>query len=96
MAESDYYGDSDAAPSAAPQAEEKPKASESKTALIDSSICPGMEPGDEMVVHIEKVLEREYLVSYSPEPSEEKEAEAEPKSEEAPANPAPSMASMYE
>lgn len=98
MAE-DYYGDNDAAPTAAPQAEEKPKASEGKTALIDSSICPGMEPGDEMVVKIEKVMEKEYLVSYAPEP--EKEEEGYEKEESAPTGPppaqtAPSMAGMME
>lgn len=73
----------------------KEDATETKTALIDSAICPGMEPGDEMVLKIDKVMDKEYLVSYSPEPAKEEETPAE---EAAPA-PGPSggaMASMME
>lgn len=97
MAE-DYYGDEDAAaPAAAPAA--KPKTAETKTALIDSAICPGMKPGDEMVVKIEKVMDKEYLVSYAPEPEDKGEESTE--SEAAPSGPpsaatAPSMAGMME
>lgn len=95
----DMYGDADtaeASPNTSTESAE-PKDTESKTALIDSAICPGMEPGDEMVVKIEKVMDKEYLVSYAPEPeSEEKSTTEEAPTEEAPASPAPSMASMME
>ena len=65
-----------AAPTEDPKAGERADAAEGKTALIDSAICPGMKAGDDMVVHIEKVMDGEYLVSYSPEPGEG-EAEGE-------------------
>lgn len=75
-----YYGDDEA-----PSADQTPKADEgdekdtsTKTAVIDSNICPGMEPGDEMVVKIEKVLENQYLVSYSAEPPDESEDQSVP------------------
>ena len=31
--------------------------SSDKTALVDSSLCPGMKPGDEFTVRVEKVLD---------------------------------------
>ena len=52
-----------------------------KTALIDSSICPGMKPGDMLNLRIEKVLDSgEYSVSYqkdeeSSEPDEPESAD---------------------
>jgi len=58
-----------------------------KTALVDSSLCPGMKPGDEFTVRVEKVLDSdEYQISYpggkdgeSSEPSHDNEmAEGEP------------------
>lgn len=70
-----YYSDEpmpDSSPgeeSAAP--EEK---GSGKTYLINSEVCPGMKPGDEMVVKIERVLDGEYEVSYAPEKGEEEEA----------------------
>lgn len=46
-----------------------------KTCLIDSSICPGMKPGDTFTVKIDKVLDSgEYAVSY-PEGSEKEKEE---------------------
>lgn len=78
-----------------PQAEERAEAAEGKTALIDSSICPGMKAGDDMVVHIEKVMGGEYLVSYSPEPGEG-EAKGEGAAEEAAAPASGNPGSMYE
>ena len=52
-----------------------------KTALVDSSICPGMKPGDEFTVRVEKVLDSgEYVLSY-PEGSK-KEESSEPPMEE--------------
>lgn len=86
MAE-DYYGDADETPATATAtADTETEDSEpTKTALIDSAICPGMQPGDEMVVKIEKVMDKEYLVSYAPEPEEEEEPteEAPPSGPEA-------------
>ena len=36
-----------------------------KTALVDSSLCPGMKPGDEFTVRVDKVLDSgEYQISY--------------------------------
>lgn len=87
MAAEDYYGDTDEAP-AAPTATAEGEAQESEptnTATINADICPGMQPGDEMVVKIEKVMDGEYLVSYAPEPEEEEQPaeEAPPSGPEA-------------
>lgn len=103
----DYYGDDEAPMGGGgyrERAREGQEGEESdpstKTAVIDSAICPGMEPGDEMVVKIDKVLENQYLVSYAPEPGDEdEETEPEPEPEEAstPPEPPPSaMAGMME
>lgn len=79
----DYFGD-EAAPSEAPAAtatdtetETEEKDQSTKTAVIDSSICPGMEAGDEMVLKIDKVMDGEYVVSYAPEPEEPEEEPGE-------------------
>lgn len=37
-----------------------------ETALVPKSLCPGMRPGDELVLKIDKVLEDQYQVSYKP------------------------------
>lgn len=89
MAAQDLYGDESATDTAEAPAEEKEDTG-TKTALIDSDICPGMEPGDEMVVKIEKVLDNQYLVSYAPEPG--KEETEEPAAESS--APAPEPGSM--
>lgn len=57
---------------AAPPSEEAPAEKEGEegtgeTALVPSSLCPGMKAGDEMVVKIDRVLENQYEVSYAPE-----------------------------
>jgi len=39
---------------------------EENTAVINSSICPGMEPGDELVLRIVSAREGEYVVEYAP------------------------------
>ena len=45
-----------------------------KTALVDSSLCPGMKPGDEFTVRVEKVLDSgEYQISYPGGESKEEE-----------------------
>jgi len=36
------------------------------TASLPKDICPGMKEGDEMVLHIDKVTEDSYVVSYEP------------------------------
>jgi len=93
----DYYGDEDAqAPATASTATSKEEPGDKKTALIDSAICPGMEPGEEMVVKIEKVMDKEYLVSYAPEPGDEEEPSEPAEEMPAPEAPAPSMAGMME
>jgi len=74
--------------------EDRAAATEGKTALIDSDICPGMKPGDEMVVKIRRVMDKQYEVEYSPEP---KDKESGPGEGEASAAPKDSeMASMME
>ena len=63
-----------------------------KTVLVDSSLCPGMKPGDEFTVRVEKVLDSgEYSLSYTGD-SEKTEPEMEPTMEEemAPESEAPS------
>lgn len=59
-----------------PAMDESPEQSEErrdseKTALIPSSLCPGMDVGDEVVLKIVGVHEDEYEVSYSPEEKNE-------------------------
>jgi hypothetical protein len=63
-----------------------------ETALIPQSLCPGMKPGDELVLKIDRVHGEEYEVSYAPK--EESPEEAPPES--APPSGDPQMASMME
>lgn len=96
----DLYGDEvapDKASASAPETEETQETEDTgkKTALIDSSICPGMEPGEDMVVRIEKVLDGEYLVSYAPEPGKE-EGEEEGEDYSMPGPKPGSMGAMME
>lgn len=67
---------SDGAAAAAPAAE-KPEESEDsgETALLPKSICPGMNPGEEMVLKIVKVHDDQYEVAYAPEPEKEEKEE---------------------
>ena len=68
----------------APPPEDKASKSEEgseQTALVPESLCPGMKPGDEMVVKIEEVQDGQYLVSYAPEEGGEEEKGEEPHSE---------------
>lgn len=91
----DLYAD------AAPPAAQKPGSEESGdqgiTALLPKNICPGMEPGDEMVLKIVRVHDDQYEVAYAPEPKDEEE-EKEPTREIPSSAPAPEgdMASMME
>ncbi len=73
---SDASGESSAAPDAKPKEDEG-----GETALVPKSLCPGMEPGEEMVVKIKRVLDDQYEVEYAPEPDKEKA----PAPDEAPA-----------
>lgn len=63
---------------AAPDAQkpEEGKQDDGQTYLINKDVCPDMKPGDEMVVKIVAIHDKEYEVSYAPEGehSEEKEA----------------------
>jgi len=50
-----------------------------KTALLNSEICPGMEPGDMITLRITDVKDGEYVVTYSEEDKDKgKEDEAMP------------------
>ncbi len=44
-----------------------------QTALLPKSICPDMQPGEELVLKIDKVMDKEYVVSYSPKEKSEPE-----------------------
>jgi hypothetical protein len=59
--------------SEAPKSGDEEAKTEGKTALINSDICEGMKPGDEMVVKIERVMDGQYEVSYAPEPTQKEE-----------------------
>lgn len=72
----DYYNDmpEERTPSEErqPTEREKGEEGEEKTALIPSSLCPGMEVGDEVVLKITAIHDGEYEVAYAPEPGEGK------------------------
>ena len=72
----DYYEGEDTGMEGGEQEEMPQEAtdSEAKTALVDSSLCPGMKPGDEFTVRVEKVLDSgEYQISYPGGESKEEE-----------------------
>lgn len=79
----DMYGDEGPDQASAASSEnitqkERDEVTKGKTAVINSEICPGMEPGDTMVLRITAVNDGEYTVEY--EPSENpKEGEGEGK-----------------
>lgn len=77
MNENDYYeSDSGGMSDSKPMDESKGEDKESgKTFLVNSEICPGMKPGEEMIVTIERVLEGEYQISYAPKKSDSSESE---------------------
>lgn len=50
---------------------------ESQTALLPSSICPGMKVGDVIELRIVRTHDKEYEVSYEPEESEGGKSEEE-------------------
>ena len=93
----DLYADA-AVPAAAGETDksEKSGADAGETALLPKNICPGMNPGDELVLKVLRVLDGQYEVSYSPEPKDEEEPPAE-ESKAAPPMPGRGeMASMME
>ena len=96
----DYYSDGSSEDSATPmQPEDNAGSPESdnmeQTATIPKSLCPGMKAGEEVVLHIDKVLEDEYLVSYAREKGSEKpEGETQDMGEDVMAP--PNSSSMYE
>jgi hypothetical protein len=58
-------------PSGASEGQDKPTTEDpnkegAETALIPSSLCPGMKPGQEVVLKIEAVHDDQYAVSYAP------------------------------
>lgn len=69
----DYYNDmpNESAPEEETQDTER-EDGEEKTVLIPSSLCPGMEVGDEVVLKITAIHDGEYEVAYAPEPGEGK------------------------
>lgn len=65
-------------------AEEKSEGDTAKTALVNSDLCPGMKPGDEFTVRVEKVLDSgEYEISYPGEHETAEQESQEPQSAEA-------------
>lgn len=67
-----------------------------QTTTIPQSICPGMKPGEELVLHIDQVTDDEYVVSYAPEPEKKEGDETPPPKPTAPAPRDSEMASMME
>jgi hypothetical protein len=72
----DLYSDG-ASPSTqdrvAPGAGKKPEDGEGKTTLINSDICSDAKVGDEIVIRIEKVMDKQFAVSYVDSPKDEAE-----------------------
>jgi len=85
------YNDGPDSGSSAPADESEDEGGE--TALLPKSLCPGMKPGDEIMLKIDSVQEDQYVVSYPP-----KESASEEKSDTAPEGSSgdKEMASMME
>ncbi len=66
MPKPDSYMDEDLdQPIAAPGGADE-QDGEEQTALLPKSICPGMKPGEELVLLIKQVLDSEYVAAYAP------------------------------
>lgn len=65
MPDENYYDDSGG--EQPPKSEEVSEDTGDSTALLPSSLCPGMKPGDTITLNIERVLEGQYEVSYQKE-----------------------------
>lgn len=97
----DLYGDGEAPRPPKPDDQEdagqkEEQETSGETALVPISLCPGMKPGDEMVVHIDKVLDDQYQISYAPEPKHEGEGEEGEEGGGPPPKPPGGMSSMGE
>lgn len=78
--ETDDLYESAGPPAPKPDAAEKPEKEGDdgeKTFLVPSEICPGMKPGEEMVVTIKAVHDEQYEISYSPKKDSEEEGSKE-------------------
>jgi hypothetical protein len=85
--EEDMYGGGgpSMAPEPAAEKQDRKEAAESgQTYLINRDVCPDMKVGDEMVVKIEAIHEKEYEVSYAPEKADDEGAPKEGMAPEAP------------
>lgn len=76
-----YYDDGDSEDSM-PVKDESPEKHEERqdnerTTLIPSSLCPGMDVGEEIVLKIVGVHEDEYEVAYAPEKGKEDQEESD-------------------
>jgi hypothetical protein len=78
----DFYADGavETTETASPSARDDMEESESQTALLPQSLCPGMEPGDVIKVRIVEVTEQDYMVEYV-EADEDKEEVEETETE---------------
>lgn len=76
-------------------AEEKKEPEEHLTAVVPIALCPGMKPGDEMVVRILAVHEKDYEVEYAPEKGSEEKPAAPPAESGAPNEASGGTESMY-
>lgn len=68
MSNDELYGDSSPEPGEPPH-DEKAEAKEDqgeRSATLPKSICPGMKPGDQMVLDIAQVTDDSYVVTYTP------------------------------
>jgi hypothetical protein len=75
----DMYSDGayEATETASPSAREDTEESESQTALLPQSLCPGMEPGDIIKVRVVEVTETDYMVEKVDDEEEAEEVETE-------------------
>lgn len=80
-----YYDDGDVGTKPQPttvqegmeRTEEREEKENQETALIPSSLCPGMKPGDVIELRIVRTHDKEYEVAYEPEESEGGKSEEE-------------------
>lgn len=93
----DLYADAAVPAAAKDQGGQPEKSDESgETALLPKNICPGMKPGDELVLKVLRVLDDQYEVKYQPEPKDEEEPPAEEPKTASPMPGRGEMASLME
>lgn len=88
----DMYSDADMGPESESA---EPSESEGQTSVIPKSLCPGMKPGEEIVLKIVRVTDDSYEVAYAPEKGKEEESPA-PEQVTPPESSSTPMASMLE